>query len=231
MDEKPPVAVLTGDIIEFSAYDETARRKILSVLQEEAGNIQLRHQKQAPFPIGLFRGDGWQLVLLDPSIALLAALLIRCALKSNSGAQTRIAVAVGEADYLPEGSTQTGDGEVFRASGYLLEALSRRINMGFRWPSANPPALETVIDAMLRLLDTITGQWTAKQARAVYGALQGFRQVDIARSWPPEPITQQAVAQHLDSANWPAVAHTLEVFAGSVGKNNLQLDPPAPAAG
>lgn len=219
MDNKPSIAVLTGDIISFSDYAEKTRREILSVLNQSAARIQNLYPAEMPYNIGLYRGDGWQLVVMDPSLALKVALLIRCALKTGIDSKrmdTRIAIAIGTADYMPEGDIETGDGEVFRASGYLLESLSRQTHLGCRWPAASSSTLEEVLDAMLQLLDSVVNQWTVRQARAVSGALQGWRQVDIAQSWVPDPISQQAVAQHLDSASWNVISHALQVFEKTV---------------
>jgi hypothetical protein len=232
MDTQSPIAVLTGDIIGFSAYTESTRKEILASLHQAAALISELYPQHIPCEIGLYRGDGWQLVISEPSLALRIALLIRCFLKTRinkKNMDTRVAIAIGEADYLPEESLQTGDGEAFRASGYLLESLPRQTHLGCRWPAADSAALEEVLDAMLQLLDTLVNQWTVKQALAVYGALQGWRQMDIARSWQPEAISQQAVAQHLDSANWSVVAHALSVFERTFGHvdGGDTIQPPA----
>ncbi|MBN1266410.1 MAG: hypothetical protein JXA25_13010 [Anaerolineales bacterium] len=219
MEQKPSIAVLTGDIVSFSDYAESTRKEILSMLNQAAVHIQNLYPAVLPYDIGLYRGDGWQLVVLNPSLALRIALLIRCILKTginNKDMDTRIAIAIGAADYLPEGNIETGDGEVFRASGYLLESLSRQTHLGCRWPAAGSATVEEVLDAMLQLLDSIVNQWTVRQARAVTGALQGWRQIDIAQSWIPESISQQAVAQHLDSASWSVLSHAVGVFEKTV---------------
>ncbi len=232
MDTQSPIAVLTGDIIGFSGYTESTRKEILASLHQAAARISELYPQHIPCDIGLYRGDGWQLVISEPSLALRIALLMRCFLKTRikkKNMDTRIAIAIGEADYLPGESLQTGDGEAFRASGYLLESLPRQTHLGCRWPAADSAALEEVLDAMLQLLDTLINQWTVKQALAVYGALQGWRQMDIARSWKPDPISQQAVAQHLDSASWSVVAHALSVFERTLGGGSADTiqNPPA----
>ncbi len=212
MDTQSPIAVLTGDIIAFRVTQKHGRDLTACTRPLPISELYPQH---IPCDIGLYRGDGWQLVISEPSLALRIALLMRCFLKTRirkRNMDTRIAIAIGEADYLPGESLQTGDGEAFRASGYLLESLPRQTHLGCRWPAADSAALEEVLDAMLQLLDTLINQWTVKQALAVYGALQGWRQMDIARAWKPDPISQQAVAQHLDSASWSVVAHALSVF-------------------
>jgi len=212
-------AVLTGDFVGFSGYGENTRREILTALHQAAAQIQQLYPQVLPYDIGLFRGDSWQLVLLQPALALRTALHIRCSLKmsiASKDTDTRIAIAIGAVDYLPDGEIETGDGEVFRASGYLLEALPRQTRLGCRWPAVSSTPLEPVLDAMIRLLDSIINQWTVRQSRAVAGALQGWRQVDIAQAWEPSAISQQAVAQHLDSASWSVIANALDVFESTV---------------
>jgi hypothetical protein len=52
----------------------------------------------------------------------------------------------------------------------------------------------------------------AETGRAIRGALLGQNQKPFGRSWPDAPISQQAVAQHLQRSGWSAVEETLHAF-------------------
>jgi hypothetical protein len=68
------------------------------------------------------------------------------------------------------------------------------------------------LKTVIQLMDVLAANWSEKQAQAVMGALQGWTQEKIATTCWPKPITQQAVAQHLDRAGWHAFESGLLYF-------------------
>lgn len=204
-------AVVTGDIVRSSALTLPERRRLLKVI--EAGSRQIRRILGAcvPMDIDVFRGDSWQLLLTDPAQSLRAALLFRAHLRwqmESHHFDTRVAIGVGTAGLLPRRRVSEGSGEAFRLSGLALDRMKKR-RMCFSFPGSDS---ERPLDVILHLLDEIAVHWTDKQAHAIIGAMQGWTQEKIARSWGDPPITQQTAAQHLEGAGWYAVDRGLGEF-------------------
>jgi hypothetical protein len=204
-------AVITGDIVRSSALSPAERRRLLKVI--DAGSRQLRRILTAsvPLDIDVFRGDSWQMLVTDPAQSLRAALLFRAHLRwqmESHHFDTRLAIGVGTADLLPRRRVSEGSGEAFRLSGLALDRMKKR-RMSFSSPGSG---CERQLDVVVHLLDGIAVHWTDKQAHAVIGAMQGWTQEKIARSWGDPPITQQTAAQHLEGAGWYAVDRGLAEF-------------------
>lgn len=79
-------------------------------------------------------------------------------------------------------------------------------------PEALKNDVMRAMPVILGLVDALVQQWTPGQAQAVNGALLGRTQEEIGASWEPGSISQQAVAQHLDGADWYAVAEAVAFF-------------------
>lgn len=65
--------------------------------------------------------------------------------------------------------------------------------------------IEKILNIVIQLIDTISSKWSDKQALAVTGALQGWKQEKIAKTLWEKEVSQQAVAQHLSRAGWYSV--------------------------
>lgn len=211
-----PYAVLTGDIVGSSRLSKAERQALPEQIRRAARETRKAFPDAVPLEIDIFRGDSWQLLLTDPGRSVRLALFLRCSLRAiagrGRGVDTRIALGVGAVDFVPKDRVSEGDGEAYRASGKALERLSS---------GRNPPGLglEGATDdlaVVLRLIDALAQGWTARQARAVSGALRGWVQEKIAQEWP-ERISQQAVTKHLGTAQWPAVEDALVFLEGKMG--------------
>ena len=214
-------AVITGDIVASSALPPSGRRRLLRVMEESSRVLRRAFGAAVPLDVDVFRGDSWQVYLADPVPALRAALLFRAALRAGMESHrfdTRLAIGIGTADMVPRVRASRGGGEAFRASGLALDAMRKR-RMAVAFPSSGA---EASLDVIAHLLDGIAVHWTDRQAKAIVGALQGWKQAKIAASWGGRGITQQAAALHLEAAGWHAVARGLGEFerivtgAGSV---------------
>ena len=176
-----------------------------------------------PLPVGIFRGDSWQLLVTDPVQALRIALFYRASLRAETGARrldTRMVIAIGRIDFIPGEQIAEGDGPAYRLSGRALESMHKRESMRLVYPSH--PA-ERALSVVVHLLDALVSRWSDKQALAVTGALRGWSQEQIAKKSWSEPISQQAVAQHLDRAAWSYVESALAYFEETLmGPANTQ---------
>lgn len=214
------VGILTGDIVSSSEIPGEMRRRLPYFLRSVAQNMRSRYGGAVRHPVDIFRGDSWQLVVVRPEQALRVALDVRCALYSLNPDHpiiTRIGIGIGKADFIPKNAVSEGDGPAFRISGQALEEMDRNQRLAIRIAEPNESGECRALPVLATLMDTIAGRWTAKQSMAVSGALRALTQEQIGSAWKPNPITQQAVAQHLESAGWNAIHTGVDFFELAIG--------------
>lgn len=199
--------VITGDIVGSSNLSPKEREDLLAEILRASDAVRKAFPKEVPLPLGVFRGDGWQVVVNTPRRALRVGVFIRAWLMSRAPEgqhlDTRMAVAIGPLSFVPAGNVLAGDGEAYRLSGRALDALKEPQRLALVWPESAGP-LKGALDAFAPVLDAVIQRWTSRQARAVLGRLLGLTQEAIARDWPEE-VTRQAIAGHLDRSQWEAV--------------------------
>lgn len=212
------VCVVTGDVVASTQLSSDARRRLLAELKSGSDEVAAMLGPALPLPVDIYGGDSWQMVVARPALALRAALLFRAHLRatvtpdSRDPVDTRMALALGTVDLVPTTRVSEGEGTAFQRSGRALAELGDR-RMSFTAGDDSP--LEDW-DVTVRLLDEIVRVWTAKQARAMTGALRGWSQDKITALWSPR-ITQPSVANHLRAARAESVASTLERFEARLG--------------
>ena len=207
--------VLTGDIIESGSIQKQEDLTVPEMLTKVANQAKEKFPQTILYNISIFRGDSWQIVLQKPSQALRLALFIRAALISFSTdlrIDTRIGIGIGKVDYIPEKNLTAGNGEAFLLSGEALEEIGSNRFMHLRYFNTQKQAFLNII---LGLIDTISTNWSSKQALAVKGALQGLKQKEIAELWDPS-ISQQTVTRHLRRAGWENLEQTIQFFEKTI---------------
>jgi hypothetical protein len=208
-------AVITGDIVASSKFPETVRFKLHNVMVDGGEVLRRIFPLAVPWNLEIFRGDSWQLVVSDPSISLRIALFYRAFLRAHlehCKVDSRLAIAVGTIDFIPSNRISAGDGQAFQKSGHLLEKMPKNSRMIFGITGRENTDIHLALEIVVLLLDTLIMKWTARQAQAVAAILQGWTQEKIAAHFQPKPITQQAVAQHLERAEWSAIEKGLIFF-------------------
>jgi hypothetical protein len=210
------VAVLTGDIVDSSGLQRVDQRPV-SVLIEHTGQ-QLNHNFRSAIhsQIDIFRGDSWQLIVLDPASAFRIGLFFRALLRAEYGIDSRVSIGYGQYDFLPGESISTGTGQAFTLSGQGLEACRKPTRMVLSFPDGNLPGDILGLRIITQLIDLQAGRWTPGQSQAVAGALLKLTQAEIAAGWKPEAISQQAISQHLDNAGWIQINHALGYLEGAI---------------
>lgn len=202
MAEDRIIAVLTGDIVDSSRLQGVNVQPV-SVLIEHAGKwIKERFQAAIHARIDVFRGDSWQMVVRDPAIAVRVGLYFRVLLRTLYGIDSRVSIGFGGVDFLPLENISTGAGQAFTLSGQGLEACLKPARMNLSFPPLERDLDGQGLNTILRLIDLQVSDWTPGQSQAVAGALIDLTQVEIAASWQPEPVSQQAISQHLEKAGW-----------------------------
>jgi len=93
MEKNKIFAVLTGDIVGSSRLSSDERIIMLSVLKSSISEInELLNLDCNEFPLEIFRGDSFQLVLSKPENALFSALYLRSAIRKTFNFNKRKAI-------------------------------------------------------------------------------------------------------------------------------------------
>jgi len=167
-------------------------------------------------PLELFRGDSWQLLVINPGDALRVALFLRAYLRAETRTKqsdTRFAIGVGTVEEAPSESIRENRGEAYEHSGALLDKKSsQRMHFGIAREHLDGWYEEKSITAILAVLDVVASRWSSAQSRAICGALTGGTQEQIAKEWHGESISQQAVGQHLSRAGWVGVEAAVQYY-------------------
>ncbi len=212
--KSPFVAILTGDIVRSSSLPQNRRFDLFQSLQELSELILQQYPNDVRLGLSKFRGDGWQLLVDHPQRFFEISLFIRTyvrALFKKEKLDTRIAIAIGSVEFVPEHNISEGFGIAFTESGKKLDQLKNyRMGITLAAPSAAP--YSRLFDALLKSYDTVITSWTAMQCQAVHLALQGLTQVEIGRRWQPAPIDQPTVNKHLAAAQWGLIKDGIEIF-------------------
>lgn len=209
-------AVVTGDVIASSDLSSTRRRVLHEAMTATSKALRAAFKSVIPAEVDIFRGDSWQMVITQPALALRAALFYRAGLRSRMQSHDfdiRMGLAIGTIQFIPGNRISAGDGEAFQLSGKALESMSKSMSMSFSFPDR--PG-ERALNVVVQLVDSLAARWSDKQALAVTGALQGWKQNKIAKTCWKNPISQQAVAQHLNRAAWNSVETALAFFEETV---------------
>jgi len=208
-------AVLTGDVVGSSKLNASQRRVLQEVMSSASEQVQATFTDDIPFPPVRFRGDGWQFAVAVPHLSLRIGLFFRGLILAGMQAgrvDTRVAIGLGEVDFLPSATISSGDGEAFRLSGEALETLRRPTRMALLVSESCSSPLTDALDVIVKLVDLQASGWTGQQARAVVGALLDLTQESISQRWFKKRISQQAVAQHLDRAGWGTIEPAIRFY-------------------
>jgi len=212
--EQLQYAVITGDFIDSSKLAPIDWDRLHTVMKDSSRLLHESFTAIVPLEVDIFRGDSWQLLVLDPAKALRLSLFYRATIRAkmeSPNLDTRMAIAVGNIDSIPKTRVSEGHGEAYLLSGEALDSLNRSKAANMCFAHRNDETAGT-FDIIVRLIDAIATRWTDKQALAVSGALRGLKQEEIAEKLWEKRITQQAVAQHLSRAGWDALEKGIDFF-------------------
>lgn len=214
------VAILTGDIVRSSSLPNRRRLDLFQSLQDLSRLIRQQYPADVRGGLSKFRGDGWQLLVDRPQRFFEISLYIRTyirALFKPEKLDTRIAIAIGSVDFVPEHNISEGFGIAFNESGKKLDQL-KNYRMGITLATPNGERFSPLFDALLKSYDALITSWTALQCQAVHLALQDLTQVEIGRRWQPRPIDQATVNKHLAAAKWGLIKDGIEILNAETEK-------------
>ena len=223
--------IITGDIVASQAIEPKIRQRLFK--DTDAFLLQLASKWLSHYET--FRGDSLQCAVPAPEYALRVALMIRCFFKAyipgkglmpvaskgkkkqsakgyfTTAFDIRLAIGIGEADFIQKDKISTSDGQAFRLSGEALDHLkseSSRMAVQTLYPSFNEQ-----IEAPVLLLDALMQKWTRNGAEVILYKLQNKKDDEIAALLH---ISQPAVNQRKKNAQWPAIEKLIEYFEKSV---------------
>lgn len=205
-------AVITGDIIGSSKFKAGQHDELLSALKLSFMTIEDIWPDVILAHFEIYRGDSFQGVLSKPEKALHVAVFIRASLRHyfqmkrrRDAVDARIVIGIGSIDSASHSRVAEGDGEAFRRSGPVLDKIEQkwrsrkqgRLLVQTPWPD-----VDAELDVECALLDALINRWSAEQAEAIIGQIQGLTQEKAAEK---SGISQPANTRRLIDAGGHAV--------------------------
>jgi hypothetical protein len=188
-------AVITGDVIASKGLDQTIWMPSLKGLLNE---VCLAHDKWE-----LFRGDGFQLLLTRPEEVLRTAIRIKAGFKRIKDHDLRMAIGIGEIDFLAE-KVGESNGEALIRAGALIDQLPdlhTTLAVTSPWPQ-----FDIWCNPSLAMAAALMDKWLPNYAEAVAIVLKSpsLRQTEQAKLLG---IKQNTLSERLTRA------HRRELFA------------------
>ena len=180
--ESTHIAVLTGDLVHSADLSEPQVAQAMMILENCAR--QQGNWTGTPTHFSRHRGDGWQIVLTQPHLALRSALMFRATLRATNDAfDSYIAMAQGPNSGKVGPDLNAENGPVFVQSGQALDALkSSKTPLRMVHDTLGAP------DAAVILADHLFQGWTQPQAQAMA----------LALAQPPDtPVSFSKIAKAL----------------------------------
>ena len=199
MNDKPrKIAVITGDLVNSTELGREKIERAFTAL-EYCAEMQADWHG-APLHFTRHRGDGWQVVLAKPEMALRSALAFRAALRAEGREyDSYIGIAEGEVEGLIGPDLNAETAEVFTDSGDALAALKLELPQRIYFHT------EDNTDAIAILADTISQDWTPSQAAAVLLSLDPTGSPSQTALGKTMGKSRQAVAKSLEAAKFTSL--------------------------
>ncbi|MBS3980642.1 MAG: hypothetical protein KGZ77_12760 [Rhodobacteraceae bacterium] len=217
---RPQIAVLTGDLVASTRQPADRVDAAMQALRQSAGQVAAWQTPPCDTRFTRFRGDGWQIVLTDPGLALRAAVVLQATLGAR-GLESRMSIGIGPAETL--GTTDLSDaaGRAFELSGQGLDKMADTSRIAIAGTSV------TEADAMIAdLLGERMGRWTAAQAQAAALQLAApDRIITLAEVGKTLGISPQAVNDRVRGAGCGTIASVLRRWEALKNRDNRD---PAP---
>jgi hypothetical protein len=206
-------AVLTGDIINFTALTAPKRQALIEDT-EQLFKSWIKRKADAQ----IFRGDSYQVVFEHIPEALKRSVQLVCWFKkhsdeaNNKHINTRISIGIGEVAYQGK-NVLNSDGEAFHLSGRKFD----KMNPGeFLALNTNDPQKNATIEIILNFVNKYINEWTIAQAEVIFLILEGKTQQEIAAELS---VSQPSVNSRLKLAGWKELEPAIEHIANLAGQN------------
>lgn len=206
------VAVITGDIINFTRLDSEKRQALVT-----ATEALLKSWVETPKDAEVFRGDSYQLILGDIDDAIKKSIRLICWFKTHSDTaaniplSSRISMGIGTIAYKGK-SVLDSDGEAFHRSGRHFDKMSAGEVLTIQ---TNNEEINQQVTIILSFINIFINQWTTNQAEVIYLACEGYTQLKMAQELN---LNQAAVNRRLKAARWKEVEKGLLYISKLVTK-------------
>jgi hypothetical protein len=207
------VAVLTGDLVASTKRSSGQIDAAMLAISKAATTVATWQVPQQDTRFTRYRGDGWQMVLSEPRLALRAAVVIQGRLIAL-GLESRIFIGVGPVESLGSADLANAAGKAFEISGQGLD------NMGSTWRlDINGEGIVEQDRMIADLMGERMGRWTAPQAEAAAMQLASPRRIRTLFDIGTElDISPQAVNDRLRGAGCHVIASVLRRWEGLPGR-------------
>jgi hypothetical protein len=195
-------AVITADIVKFTQLSAPDQQKLLDILSSFG----------KPYLMEFYRGDSFQVYLMDAKEALSLLLILRTAAKTIHQdammplADIRASIGIGQV-VAPVQTLNTASGEAFILSGRsfdnMIKSEQKLIIL------SEIPTLNAALKIIAYFVDYLMDQLTFKQAAVVFELLNNQTQKEAARKLNK---SQATINQHLHSAAWAQIEKLLEEY-------------------
>jgi hypothetical protein len=197
------VAVLTGDLVGSTRANAASVDSAFVCLKQTAEDIA--GWTGEPTHFTRYRGDGWQMVIKRPEMALRAALFIHVSNNMDDRAMpSRISIGLGQAEHLGTQDLSDARGSAFVHSGQGLDNMARAQRLCVAGEGITPLHI-----AIVELIDERSRKWSREQSEAMQQALEPTN-YSLEFMAIPLNITPQAVAYRLQAAGANAIRSALE---------------------
>jgi hypothetical protein len=202
-------AVITGDIVKSGKFG-TERGKALKTLKDVLNSLNNFKVKSIGGISDIFRGDSFQIVIKEPTLALEIAIYLKAQLLSKTingeNIDIRTSIGIGEIESFNDKKVEESDGEAFRLSGYALDNISKYRRFSVR---SSIDELNKQLEFIASSIDSITRRWSSEQAEAIVLWLSGDTQISISKKIG---ISQPAVNQRLQLGGHFTLNESFELF-------------------
>ncbi|TRO66553.1 hypothetical protein [Christiangramia sabulilitoris] len=217
------IAVISADLLASSSYPHELMERVLASLNREFDFLKQTSDTDPGFRI--FRGDSFQGVVHDPSMALRVGMQLKTAINrlhlkqsdTNKAfkreADLRMAIGIGTYDFKRE-SILESNGEAFQFSGRTLDEMKKE-NRKLKLKTPDTEINEE-FNTSFHLFDTISDKWSTASAEVIYFLLKGFKETEVADELD---ISQSAVNQRKKAAGWDAIEVLLTRYQKVISTN------------
>lgn len=201
------IAVITGDLVNSSKLGEDKIDLAFKALEANAHALARWHDAQLHF--SRHRGDGWQVVLERPKLALRSALAFRAALRINgSEFDSYMGIVEGQVEGSVGPDLNDETAQVFVRSGMWLDWTKNTLASGETRMAYEP---ETIFPAAI-LADYITKRWTPVQAEAILPFLAPGDPPSFTKVAEEIGKSRQAVTKSVEAAGLDALRAALTLI-------------------
>jgi hypothetical protein len=203
-------AVITGDIINFTKLPAKKGHALIEDFEQ-----LLRSWIKKSVDAEIYRGDSYQILFDDISLALNRSIQLLCWFKLRSDLSnkiylgTRISIGIGTVSYRGK-NVLNSDGEAFHLSGRYFDHMNGDEILAIR---TNDDKKNKAIEVILNFVNKIIREWTVAQAEVIYMLVEGKTQQEIADALA---LSQPSVNSRIKLSNWKDIELAIKYIADLV---------------